>query len=166
MSLLIIRKFSADDSLSRLTELLHNAYADLGARGMNFTAVDQTDEVTAARIATGECFVAVKNTILVGTITVYLPEAAADHEYFRLPHVAKAGQLAVLPQQQRAGIGSRLLQTAEDWARANQFRELALDTAIPAHELLALYTRRGYVIVGNAQWPGKTYASVVMAKVL
>ena len=43
---------------------------------------------------------------------------------------------------------------------------LALDTAEPALALRRRYERRGYVTVGQVQWQGKTYASVLMAKPL
>ena len=43
-----IRVFAADDLIEHLTELLHRAYAPLGARALNYTAVDQSVETTAA----------------------------------------------------------------------------------------------------------------------
>jgi hypothetical protein len=42
-----IRTFAPNDSLIELTQLLHRAYANLGALGLNYTAVDQTPEDTA-----------------------------------------------------------------------------------------------------------------------
>jgi hypothetical protein len=48
---MILRPFTSADT-SRLTTLLHDAYAVLGQRGLNFTAVDQTDETTL-RLASG-----------------------------------------------------------------------------------------------------------------
>ena len=44
-----IRPLGPHDSVEGLTELLHRAYAALGARGWNYTAVDQTIEVTGKR---------------------------------------------------------------------------------------------------------------------
>ncbi len=86
--------------------------------------------------------------------------------YFAQAHVASAHQFAVAPSQQRNGIGSRLLSHAESWAAANGYAELALDTAQPAHHLVALYRRRGYEHVGFVQWKGKRYRSVLLAKKL
>jgi len=45
-----IRLLAAGDSLALLTDLLHRAYAPLGARSLNYTAVDQTVETTAHRV--------------------------------------------------------------------------------------------------------------------
>ena len=57
MRLLQIRQFQDVDSIVELTSLLHKAYARLGDMGLNYTAVDQTPEVTAKRMLGGVCFV-------------------------------------------------------------------------------------------------------------
>lgn len=41
---------------------------------------------------------------------------------------------------------------------------MALDTAEPAQHLRDWYTSLGYRLVDYAQWPGKTYRSVIMSK--
>ena len=66
----LVRPFAASDSLDALTALLHRAYARLGAMGLNFTAVDQSVEMTRRRVESGQCFVAEANGALVGTVTV------------------------------------------------------------------------------------------------
>lgn len=66
--MLHIRAFLESDSISELTVLLHRAYARLGAMGLNYTAVDQTPEVTAQRIRGGNCFVAADGARLVGWV--------------------------------------------------------------------------------------------------
>lgn len=48
-----IRPFSATDSVAELTSLLHRAYARLAQMGLNYTAVDQSPDVTARRIEGG-----------------------------------------------------------------------------------------------------------------
>ena len=64
----LIRTLQPSDSLHELTALLHRAYARLGAMGLNYTAVDQSPEITAKRIAGGQCFVAEIEGKLAGTI--------------------------------------------------------------------------------------------------
>jgi hypothetical protein len=60
--------------MEELTALLHRAYADLGAMGLNYTAVDQSAEVTRLRIAGGRGFVAIDRAgRIVGTIVFYPP---------------------------------------------------------------------------------------------
>ena len=65
-----IRELSLNDSLGEITKLLHRAYARLGAMGLNYTAVDQSPEVTAERIAGGHCLIAEMDGKVVGTVLI------------------------------------------------------------------------------------------------
>lgn len=167
-----IRPLAARDSLDALTALLHRAYAPLAAAGMNYTAATQTADVTARRAAEGQCFVAVRSGEMVGTVTVAGPYDesvapwTADVPWFRDADTAHLHQFAVDPRVQRQGLGQRLVLACETWARERGYRLLALDTAIPAAHLRALYRRLGYADVGTMQWEGRTYRSVIMRKAL
>ncbi|RQO60410.1 GNAT family N-acetyltransferase [Paucibacter sp. KBW04] len=161
-----IRLVNAEDSIEDLTQLLHRAYARLGAMGLNYTAVDQTPAVTARRIEGGHCLVALLDGKLVGSIVVQPTYQQNDCAYFTRPGVAAAHQFAVDPEQQGQGIGQRLLAAAESWARASGYRELAMDTAEQASHLIAFYNKLGYRQVDWVQWPGKVYRSVVLSKIL
>jgi GNAT superfamily N-acetyltransferase len=164
--MLHLREFRESDSIVELTALLHRAYARLGVMGLNYTAVDQTPEVTAERIRGGSCFVVSSGAKLAGTIVTRPTYAENDCEYFTRHGVAAAHQFAVHPEHQGSGIGRMLLQRAEQWARELGFVELAMDTAEQATHLVELYTRLGYRHVGWVQWPGKVYRSVVLSKLL
>ena len=59
---MIIRELAATDSIVDMTTLLHAAYTRLGGIGFNYTAVDQTEDVTRSRIARGHCLVVVACT--------------------------------------------------------------------------------------------------------
>ena len=159
-----IRLLAAGDSLALLTDLLHRAYAPLGARSLNYTAVDQTVETTAHRVSLGTCAVLTLGETIVGTITVRAPKADSDCTWYRLPHVAIAQQFAVEPAHQGMGLGAQLMDWAEAWARSNGYSEIAVDTAEPAAHLVAYYANRGYSSVDAVQWPGKTYRSVILSK--
>ncbi len=167
-----VRPFAARDSFAALTQLLHQAYAPLAAAGMNFTAATQDAETTARRAAEGQCFVAVQQGQVVGTVTVCGPYAegaapwAASVPWFRDRDTAHFHQFAVHPGLQGQGLGRRLIAACERWALQRGYRRMALDTAEPAADLRALYTRLGYADVGTVQWEGKTYRSVVMLKAL
>ena len=159
-----IRPLEASDSIGEITSLLHRAYARLGAMKLNYTAVDQTPEVTASRVSVGSSFVAEVNCKLVGTIVVRPSYVESQCDYFRRPNVAVANQLAVDPDHQGTGVGRLLLQRAELWAAESGFQELAMDTAEQATHLIRLYSRLGYQHVSHVQWPGKVYRSVVLSK--
>jgi predicted N-acetyltransferase YhbS len=163
-----IRPIGPDDSIEELTALLHRSYAVLGDMGLNYTAVDQSAEVTRKRLAHGIGFAAVDaQGRIVGTVLFHSPERSdGGSPWLTRPEVAHFGQLAVEPALQQRGIGARLMQVVEDKARAAGATELALDTAEPAKHLIDWYARRGYRFIEYAQWRGKRYRSVIMSKSL
>ena len=73
--------------------------------------------------------------------------------------VAEAGRrgsghiitIDVLPQARRAGIGSRLLQAAEDRLRADHCQAVVLETAVDNRAALSFYKRRHYSVIKT--WP-------------
>jgi GNAT superfamily N-acetyltransferase len=134
--------------------------------GLNYTAVDQTTEVTAQRIQGGQCFVVEAEGKIVGTALVKPTEMGSECMYYALPGVASLRQFGVDPAFRGRGIGLMLIQSCEEWAKSRGFRELALDTAKPATHLVSLYSKLGYKTVGSVKWTGKVYESVVMTKVL
>lgn len=168
-----IRPLSAADCLQTLTHLLHASYASLAAQGWNFTAVDQSVEVTRDRLAGAQGFVAELGGRLVGTVAVRGPKPA-DEAYiadpppplYTRPGTAILSQLAVHPDCRGQGLAEQLIAAAEAWAQAEGHQQIALDTAEPALALRARYARRGYAEVGAVQWQGKTYRSVLMCKPL
>jgi GNAT superfamily N-acetyltransferase len=162
----VIRSLNESDSLAALTDLVHRAYAPLGALGLNYTAVDQSVDETATRIARGECAVACIGGLVIGTVIAAGTKPKGATPWFREPFVATAHQLAVEPSFQRHGVGSALMQWAESWAFIHHYTELAVDTAEPAEHLVAFYTRRGYRFIEFAQWQGKRYRSVILSKSL
>jgi GNAT superfamily N-acetyltransferase len=168
-----IRPLAASDCLLTLTALLHASYASLAAQGWNFTAVDQPVDVTRDRLAGAQGFVAELDGRLVGTVAVRGPKPPGEAyiadpppPLYTTPGTAILSQLAVHPDCRGLGLGERLIDAAEAWAREQGFTQLALDTAEPAVALRRRYERRGYVTAGSVQWQGKTYVSVLMRKPL
>jgi GNAT superfamily N-acetyltransferase len=167
-----LRPLAPTDSIEALTALLHRAYASLAARGLNYTAVDQSVETTARRIAGGHCLVAERDGAIVGTVVVRgpldvdeTPDARACAWYLRRD-LAHLHQLGVEPSAQGQGIGTALIAACERWARDLGFRAIALDTAMPATHLRQRYAALGYADVGDVQWRGKRYRTVIMVKPL
>ncbi|GAA5264543.1 hypothetical protein ACOSOMT5_P0967 [Acidiphilium sp. MT5] len=164
---MIIRRLASCDSIEAITALLHDAYAELGRMGLNYTAVDQTDEVTRERIARGDCLVATEDDQLVGTIMFTEPSRTwGGTPWYRRADVAVIGQFGVHPRYQRRGVGVRLLRAAEQLAVMSGAKELALDTAESAGHLVAWYQRQDFRFIEYAQWEGKTYRSVIMSKMV
>jgi GNAT superfamily N-acetyltransferase len=163
-----IRLFTSADSISELTLLIRRAYKGLADLGFNYTGAYQDESITLARIKDGQCYVLIQDSVLIGTITIRLHSAyyAEKLEWFRRKDVAMCGQFAVDPDQQRKGLGSKLMDFVEQRACELGALELALDTAEGALHLVRLYTRRGYRFIGFIQHHGKTYRSMVLSKTL
>ncbi|MEM5385028.1 GNAT family N-acetyltransferase [Paraburkholderia phymatum] len=161
----IVRRFDpARDSYAQLTAMLHRAFARLGMMGLNCTCVDQSIAVTQQRALAGDCFVAVCNGRIVGTMTLYARDAESPCELYQRDDVASVRQLGIDPMWQGRGIGKSMLTFAEHWAATRGFAELALDTPEPAAHLIAFYRAQGFRIVDTHHFDGKRYDSAILSK--
>ena len=161
-----IRKLRPEDSLVQLTLLLNRAYQRLADLGFNYTASYQDVQTTAERIAHGECYVAILNGRIVGTVNVELTGRTNPPWVRGRRDVAYASQLGVDPDVRHRGLGAQLMDVAEERARQAGFGFIAGDTSEGADYLLKFYCGRGYEVVDHHQWESKTYRSVVLAKKL
>ena len=148
---------ATDDDVPALRRLINDAYRPLGDMGLNFTGVDQDEETTRRRMKDREVYVLEHDGRIVATVTVGM-------KVDRLGPSLYVNQLAVEPALQRQGLGARLMDIAEARAKELDAPCVRLDTAIPAAHLRRWYEARGYVAVGEEQWPTKTYRSVVLEK--
>ncbi|GIE28601.1 acetyltransferase [Actinoplanes italicus] len=87
----------------------------------------------ARLVGEGRCWVAVAAGRVVGMAQLLV---AADH--------VEVETLAVAPDARGAGVGGRLLELAEEQARANRLTEVRLCTNEAMTENLAYYPRRGF----------------------
>ncbi|MDF3070054.1 MAG: family N-acetyltransferase [Polyangiaceae bacterium] len=162
-----IRRLGRDDSLEALTALLHRGYAELGAMGYRYKAVDQSVEVTRNRIAERECYVVVHGGEVVGTALLSPPTLPSSHHpYYDRADVALLSQLAIEPRFQRRGWGSRLMSHLEARAAELNAAEIAVDTSEGAKHLIAIYEGRGYRLITHAQWSHTNFRSVILSKCL
>lgn len=159
-----IRPFTDQDSLEALTALLHRAYAPLAEMGLRYLATHQSVDITRDRIAGGVCFVAELEARLIGTIKYSPPGRERGSPWMQRPEVAHISQFGVERSWQRQGIGARLMDHVEAYARDDGAEELALDTAKPAVHLIRWYERRGYRFIEEVDWEVTNYVSVVMSK--
>lgn len=165
----VVVRFFEDHDADNLTELLHSAYAELGARGLNYTAVDQDVATTRARARGGQCWVAERDGELIGTLTMSLPPSTDLLELTmaaREKHRAWLNQVAVSPAARCLGIAADLWRRGRAWAASQGATSVGVDTAVPAAHLVALYTAWGFAAIDTIHWPGKTYDSVVMTRPL
>ncbi|MDY7806558.1 GNAT family N-acetyltransferase [Burkholderia stagnalis] len=162
---IVVRRFDpAFDGYAPLTDMLHRAFARLGAMGLNCTCVDQAEDVTRRRAEAGECFVAVSGGRVIGTMTLHASDPASACSLYRHDGVATVRQVAVDPAWQGRGVGATLLSFAGQWAAARGFALLALDTPRPAAHLLAFYRAQGFDVVDVVRFAGKRYDSAILCK--
>jgi GNAT superfamily N-acetyltransferase len=161
-----IREFADGDSVAAITALLHIAYGSLAARGFRYLASHQDEARTLRRLRSGTPFVAESRGDIIGTVTLYRPSSSSVCEWYRHPMVYHFGQFAVRPDFQRRGIGSRLYEHIEAFARSLGVAELALDTAEGALHLRYWYERLGFRFVQFISWDETNYRSVILSKLL
>ena len=160
-----LRRFDpARDSYDALTAMLHRAFERLGTMGLNCTCVDQLAALTRARATHGDCYVAVCDGRIVGTMTLYEPDHASPCELYRHDEIASLRQFGVEPAWQARGIGTLLPAFADHWAATRGYAELALDTPQPAAHLITFYRGHGFRIVDFMRFDGKRYDSAILGK--
>jgi ribosomal protein S18 acetylase RimI-like enzyme len=91
------------------------------------------DEVRR-RFAEGPIWLALKNDEIVGTVSVV---SEPDRLYIR--------SMAVSPAAQGHGVGGRLLETIEDYARSSDIDTLFLYTTHFSTDAISLYEKHGFV---------------------
>lgn len=165
-TVLILRPLQESDSFDEMTVLLHIAYKPLAEMGLRFLATHQDSATTQQRCLSGYTFVAEQDQALVGTITLYPQSTASDCHYYQKRGVWHFGQFAVHPSLQKHGIGSIMMEIAENIAQLNGAKELALDTSEHAIHLLAYYEKKGYEFREYVQWDITNYRSVIASKIL
>lgn len=166
MSLVIV-PFKETEHLTlvpELTEMLHEAYKPLADRGFRYSATHQPPETTLKRLKYFESFLAYWNGQLVGTIALMKWKSDSPCEYYRKEGIYHFGQFAVRPKFQGLGIATRLLLVIEERVKQLGGKELALDTAEAAVELIEMYQRHGFRAVSTTKWESTNYLSIIMTK--
>ena len=164
----MIRRFSQEDSIKELTELLHKSYKPLLDSGLEYVAGWQDEKMTAHHVSTGECFIVERRGKILGTILLYgdFSDKGDVPELYKRKDVRVFGKFAVDPLYQKTGVGSMLLEYVEDYTRTLGIKELCLDTSEDTTHLVRFYEKKGYKFVGNHQWKITNFRSVVMSKKL
>lgn len=163
-----VREFEPSDAAA-LTVMLHRSFAELAQSGFNFTAADQSVEVTLRRAEGTTTWLLMDGESIAATATMRFPldsELLERSSASRLPGRAWLDQLAVDPAYRGLGLASRMWALSRDWARAVGATHIGLDTAAPAAHLVELYSRWGFRHEEYIHWPGKTYDSTIMVVAL
>jgi GNAT superfamily N-acetyltransferase len=112
-----------------------------------FVDADRTNpEKVRALLDKGKFLLAEEAGVLIACVYV---ELRGERGYF--------GLLAVDPARQRAGMGSRLIDAAEEYCRASGCHFMDLTTVNLRKELPGYYRRRGYAENGTLPFPADQY---------
>lgn len=65
---------------------------------------------------------------------------------------AELRRMSVAVDSRRQGIGSKLLETAEEFCRTQGYTGIRLTTVTPLQPAIALYQKYGYRVVGQEQY--------------
>lgn len=155
-----IFRLASDNDVPQIRDLVNAAYKELSDMGLNYTATYQDENTTRERMQKGRTFVLVQGKTIVGTILFY------EENHFTEKRSAYLGQFAIAPELKRNGLGSIIMDFCEQLANDEKYEAIQLDTAKPAEHLVEWYKRRGYKIVGEKHWEGKTYDSYIFEKTL
>ena len=101
-----------------------------------------------------------------GSFTLVGTDDTGEITGFLVAHGGSTGHIItidVVASARRSGVGSRLLQAAEDRLRAAGSRGVGLETAVDNLSALAFYKRHGYSVVKT--WP-RYYSNGVDALVM
>ncbi|WP_414448761.1 GNAT family N-acetyltransferase [Burkholderia sp. 22PA0099] len=162
---IVLRRFDpALDGYDTLTDLLHRAFARLGAMGLNCPCIDQPASATRQRALAGTCFVAICRGHIVATMTLHDHDAAATNDVYRCRDVASLRQFGVDPVWQGRGVGRALVAFALRWAASRGHARLALDTPHPASHLIAFYRSLGFEIADIVRFAGRGYDSALLCR--
>ena len=132
---------------------------------MRDNGIDQWDAdypnqaVIAQDIDTETLFVYREGNEILGIVVL---NETQDAEYAQIPWSTSdtdrnivVHRLAVRPDQQRMGIGRKLMDFAEQWARDNQYDAIRLDTFSQNPRNQRFYLNRGYTDLGSVFLPYK-----------
>lgn len=101
-----------------------------------------------------------------GSFTLVSTDGGGAIQGFLVAHSGSIGHIItidVVASARRTGVGSRLLQAAEDRLRASGSKAVGLETAVDNVSALSFYKRHGYSMIKT--WP-RYYSNGVDALVL
>ncbi len=98
------------------------------------------------------------NGVIVGTVAMHLFRAGVEmapthplaQQWDGRNDVAELRRVRVAPEVQRQGVGTRLCQTAIEWARVQRYTLLVVNTTTPQVPALKLYRHLGFQDVSKS----------------
>lgn len=108
----------------------------------------------------GKFLLAESEDTLLGCVYVEPHAIYADHSSDHLQDRAYLGLLSVDPAHQQCGLGSVLMDAAEEYCRGLGASFMNIKVVNLREELLPYYRKRGYVEIGTSRFPADVEAKV------
>jgi predicted N-acetyltransferase YhbS len=147
-----IRLAQLEDA-EKITTVINSAF-----RGAEFFFVDG-DRVGVGEvlnlISSGKFLLAESEGTLLGCVYVEPSHLDSNRSSAESQERAYLGLLAVDPGAQQSGLGSMLMDAAEDYCRALGMRVMDIKTVNLREELAGFYNKRGYVETGTSAFPAE-----------
>lgn len=138
-----LRRATADDAPT-LTDLLHRAFLEYdGVLDPPSGVHNESEASILEKMQTGAWTIAENANGAVGCVWA---EPRADYLYL--------GRLSVPPEHRGHGIGNALIDSVEEYARANHFPRVRLSVRLALPAMRAAYERRGYRVYKYETHPG------------
>jgi len=106
-------------------------------------------------LSSGKFLLAEREHILLGCVYVEPGHLDSNRSSAQSRDRAYLGLLAVDPGAQQTGLGSMLMDAAEDYCRALGLRFMDIKVVNLREELAGFYHRRGYVETGTSAFPAE-----------
>lgn len=149
------------EDAERITTVINSAFRRVEAF---FVDCDRVDVGTVLNyLSSGKFLLAESEDTLLGCVYVEPRRPDGDHSIDCGPDITLAqsqdhaylGLLAVDPAHQRSGLGSTLMDAAEDYCRGLGVGFMDIKVVSIREELFGFYRSRGYVETGTSSFPAE-----------
>jgi GNAT superfamily N-acetyltransferase len=114
----------------------------------------------------GECFVALDDKRIVGTISLRRPDRHASVEWFRHPEAAILHGMIVDSEHEALGCQEALLEVAQHWARVNEYTELIADVPADPPHAINFLRAEGFLIAGSVRSPDGSGNNAILQRAI
>ena len=141
------------EDAEKITTVINSAF-----RGAEFFFVEG-DRVEVGEVlnflSSGKFLLAESEDTLLGCVYVEPGRLDSKRSAAQSQERAYLGLLAVAPGAQQLGLGSKLMDAAEDYCRALGLRFMDIKVVNLRKELAGFYQKRGYVETGTSAFPAE-----------
>jgi predicted N-acetyltransferase YhbS len=141
------------EDAERITSVINSAFRLAEEFFVEGDRVDVSNVL--AFLNSGKFLLAKDGGTLLGCVYVEPRHLDSNHSSAQSQDRAYLGLLSVDPAHQQSGLGSMLMDAAEDYCRGLRLRFMDIKVVNLREELAGFYHRRGYVETGTSDFPAE-----------